>query len=63
MKIVKNAVKVEMSDAYGEGIVEIVDVNINNISGVIIQNNSFGKSVEVYDKDGNVIFKSKEEVK
>lgn len=62
MKIVKNAVPVEQDNASGEGIVEIVDVNINNISGVLIQNNCFGKFVEVYDKDGNAIFKSKESI-
>ena len=60
MRIEKNAVEVEQNDEFGEGILEVLDVNINNISGVLIQNNSLGKFVEVYDKDGNVIFKSKE---
>ena len=47
MKISKNAVPVKNDSAFGSGIVEILDVDIGEISGVLIQNNSLGRFVEV----------------
>ena len=57
MKISKNAVPVKNDSAFGSGIVEILDVDIGEISGVLIQNNSLGRFVEVYDHSGSALFR------
>lgn len=50
-------IKFKRNEDCGVGTIEIMDINIDKISGVLVQNNSVGKFVQVYDHDGKSLFR------